>query len=38
LPTGVPDMIIYAILFVVLLIQPNGLFGSAVMTAGVGRK
>lgn len=38
LPTGVPDMIIYAILFAVLLLQPNGLFGSAVMTAGVGRK
>ncbi|WP_323039110.1 branched-chain amino acid ABC transporter permease [Gemmobacter sp.] len=38
LPTGVSDMLIYAILFVVLLVQPNGLFGAAGVAAGVGRK
>lgn len=38
LPHGVSDMIIYAVLFVVLLIQPNGLFGTSIMAAGVGRK
>ncbi|MCB1462871.1 MAG: branched-chain amino acid ABC transporter permease [Nitratireductor sp.] len=38
LPTGVPDMLIFAILFLVLLVQPNGLFGAAGMAARVGRK
>ena len=38
LPHGVSDMVIFAFLFVVLLIQPNGLFGTAIMSAGVGRR
>jgi branched-chain amino acid transport system permease protein len=36
LPAGLPDMLLFAILFLVLLLQPNGLFGKAgLATAGV---
>ena len=38
LPNGVSEMIIFALLFVVLLFWPNGLFGGAGLSAGVGRR
>jgi branched-chain amino acid transport system permease protein len=38
LPSGLSDTIIFAILFVVLLFWPNGLFGGAGLAAGVGRR
>lgn len=38
LPTGLTEIIVYSLLFVVLLIRPNGLFGSAVADARVARR
>lgn len=38
LPSGLPDMLIFAFLFLVLLVQPNGLFGRAGVSTGVGRR
>jgi branched-chain amino acid transport system permease protein len=38
LPNGMSEMIIFALLFVVLLFWPNGLFGGAGLSAGVGRR
>lgn len=38
LPNGLSDTIIFALLFVVLLFWPNGLFGKAGLSAGVGRQ
>lgn len=37
-PSGLSDMAIFAALFIVLLVRPNGLFGAAGLAAGVGRK
>lgn len=38
LPPGLSDTIIFAILFVVLLFWPNGLFGGSGVSVGVGRQ
>lgn len=38
LPSGVTDLVIYSILFLVLLIRPNGLFGDPVADARVARR
>lgn len=38
LPTGLTEVIVYSLLFVVLLIRPNGLFGGAVADARVARR
>ncbi len=37
-PTGLTDIIVYSLLFLVLLVRPNGLFGSAVADARVARR
>jgi branched-chain amino acid transport system permease protein len=38
LPTGLSDIIIYSLLFAVLLVRPNGLFGDTVADARIGRR
>lgn len=38
LPSGLTEIIVYSLLFLVLLIRPNGLFGSAVADARVARR
>lgn len=38
LPPGSPDIILYSLLFVVLLIRPSGLFGNDASVVGVGRR
>ena len=37
-PTGLTEIIVYSLLFLVLLVRPNGLFGSAVTDARVARR
>ncbi|WP_173933980.1 branched-chain amino acid ABC transporter permease [Chelativorans sp. Marseille-P2723] len=37
-PTGLTDIIVYSLLFAVLLVRPNGLFGDAVSDARVARR
>lgn len=37
-PTGLTEIIVYSLLFVVLLVRPNGLFGDAVNDARVARR
>lgn len=38
LPTGLTEIIVYSLLFIVLLVRPNGLFGQAVTDARVARR
>jgi len=38
LPPGVPDIALYSLLFLVLLVRPSGLFGSDSMVMTVGRR
>lgn len=38
LPIGLTNAIIYSLLFAMLLVRPNGLFGGGVAAAGVGRR
>jgi branched-chain amino acid transport system permease protein len=38
LPTGLADAIIFSLLFVILLIRPSGLFGTAAASVGVARQ
>ncbi|HSV83461.1 MAG TPA: branched-chain amino acid ABC transporter permease [Ramlibacter sp.] len=38
LPPGVPDIVLYSLLFLVLLVRPSGLFGSDSMVMTVGRR
>jgi branched-chain amino acid transport system permease protein len=37
-PTGLNEIIVYSLLFVVLLVRPNGLFGSAITDSRVARR
>jgi branched-chain amino acid transport system permease protein len=38
LPSGLTDAIIYSLLFIGLLVKPNGLFGSQTTSTGAGRR
>jgi branched-chain amino acid transport system permease protein len=38
LPTGLGDIIVYLLLFVVLLVRPNGLFGQKIAPSWIGRR
>jgi len=38
LPSGLTDLIVYSVLFLMLLVRPNGLFGGAVADARLARK
>jgi len=38
LPPGSPDIVIYSVLFLVLLIKPSGLMGQEAVAAGLGRR
>jgi branched-chain amino acid transport system permease protein len=38
MPSGLSETIIFSVLFVALLLRPNGLFGGAATSGGVGRK
>ena len=38
LDTGLSDIIIYSLLFLVLLVRPNGLFGAKIADARIGRR
>jgi len=38
LPSGLTDAIVYSVLFIGLVVRPNGLFGSAVASTGVERR
>jgi branched-chain amino acid transport system permease protein len=38
LPTGLGDIIVYLLLFVVLLVRPNGLFGQRIAASRIGRR
>jgi len=37
-PTGLTEIIVYSLLFIVLLVRPNGLFGQAITDARVARR
>ena len=37
MPAGSPDIVLYSLLFLVLLIRPSGLFGAGGSAVGVGR-
>jgi len=38
LPPGSPDIMLYSLLFLVLLVRPSGLFGSDASVMAVGRR
>ena len=38
LPPGSPDIMLYSLLFLVLLVRPSGLFGSDASVVAVGRR